>query len=255
MTNETIDDAKHIYRLMGFPLVKPGDQIGDAICEQIRERHMLLQDKDIVVVAQKIVSIAERKIAFLDQFNPTPLAVATATKTGRDPRFVQAIFDQSVEILRVEAGSDQRRGTIVTRTHLGVMTSAGIDRSNTGSDQDDAIVLLPDDPDKSAREIADCLYTNCQTRVGILIVDTSGDHDRQGAIGKAIGIANIPARKLEKGVDLMGRSKTADINIADALAAFAVLLMGEGNEATPVVIMRGFDLPYTPNTRIKDILK
>ncbi len=125
---------------------------------------------------------------------------------------------------------------------------------NTGSDGD-VVVLLPEDSDRSAKEIADTIKKQCGVNDGIVVVDSLGDPYRTSAHGKAIGVANIPSRIVQDILDLEGNRRREDIAFADGLAAFAMILMGEGNNASPVVLFRGVNYEISPNATIKDVLK
>lgn len=217
---------------------------------------MTLSNKDVLVIAQKIVSKAEGKIISIDSFIPSKQALEISRKSGRDPRLAQAMIEESEEIMAVMDGTKESPGVVVTRHRLGhVCTSAGIDKSNVGLGKEDHVVLLPDDPDKSAHEIAKYFLENKGVNIGVVINDSMGDPYRAGAIGKAVGVANVPSRLLERNLqDLDGKISKADIAYADSLAAFAMVMMGQADERIPAVLIKGLDYPYTPGAGIKDVL-
>jgi len=245
------------YPIENIPLVKEGDVIAQIIDESLARSGLELQEGDVIVVATKIVSRAEGKVVYPTQYQPSQKALEIARQTGRDPRLVQAILEESREILSVIPGSPESPGIIVTRhKRIGhVCTSAGIDKSNVGIDDSEAMILLPNNPDKSAQEIAQYFFEKYQVSPGVIIVDSLGDPHRAGAIGKALGVANVPARLVSrKEVDLDGRPTKTDVAWADAVAAFAMILMGQTDQKTPVVLIRGLNYPHSPRARISDVL-
>ena len=202
-----------------------------------------LQDGDIIVLAQKIVSKAEGRLVNLATIEPSPQALDLARQAAKDPRLVEVILRESNAILRV------RPGTIIVEHHLGfICASAGVDHSNVEGSQgnpEDWVLLLPQDPDASARSICDRLRASNGAKTGVLIIDSHGRAWRLGTVGISIGIAGMPGL-----VDLRGRPDLFDyrlqitqVGVADELAAAASLVMGQAAEATPAVHVRGFPYP------------
>jgi len=245
-----------VYRLIDIPLIHEGDNIAQLIQSSVISQGIELREKDIIVIAQKIISKAEGATVSLRSIAPSQQAYNVAKVCGRDERLVQLIFDESIEIIDVVSGTLDEPGFVVTRHRLGhVCTNAGIDRSNVGSEDLDQVVLLPQDPDASARTISDQLLRNTGVNTGVLIIDSIGDPYRLGAIGKTIGVSNIPTRVLEQKVyDINGKPITSDIAFADGVASFAMILMGQGSQAVPVVIVRGMEYDFSPDSQTRDIL-
>jgi coenzyme F420-0:L-glutamate ligase/coenzyme F420-1:gamma-L-glutamate ligase len=231
--------------LPGIPVIKPGDHLGEIILEGLARAEIVLLEGDILVLAQKIVSKAEGRFVSLSQITPSKEAIELAISTDKDPRLVELILRESNEVLR------KRRGTIIVEHRLGfVCASAGIDHSNVqpGVVEDslgkETVLLLPENPDASARRLMNYLEDETGVGLGVLIIDSHGRAWRLGTVGITIGIAGVPGV-----VDLRGqpdlfdyRLQITEIGAADELAAAASLMMGQASEGTPIVHARGF--PY-----------
>ncbi|HEY65946.1 MAG TPA: coenzyme F420-0:L-glutamate ligase [Caldilineae bacterium] len=237
----------------GIPDVHHGDDVGRLIIRALEETGYPLGDGDVVVVAQKIVSKAEgRKVALAD-VTPSPEALEWARRTRKDPRLVELILRESNQVLRA------RPGLMIVEHRLGfVCANAGIDHSNVcpGNESDEWVLLLPEDPDRSAERIRETLRAHFGVDVAVLIADSHGRAWRLGAVGTAIGVAGMcPLMDLRGRRDLYGRPlRVTRVGTADGIAAAAALLMGEADEGTPVVIVRG--APHEPGVgRLADILR
>jgi len=226
----------------GVPLVEPGDDLEAIIVQAICNARMTLIDRDIVVVAQKIVSKAEGRYAYLDDIMPSDSARSLAAETEKSPAIVQLILDESVEILK------SRPGLIVAVHKLGwVMANAGIDHSNIEHDDGrERVLLLPTDPEHTGQALRAtlCAEFACQ-KLGVVISDSVGRPWRIGTIGMALSAAGVAGVIDRRGqADMFGRTlEVTQVGFADAVAASAVLVMGEGSEALPIVIVRGLDWP------------
>jgi coenzyme F420-0:L-glutamate ligase/coenzyme F420-1:gamma-L-glutamate ligase len=224
--------------LENIPLVQPGDDVVDLILQALKRQEILLQDGDILVVTQKIVSKAEGRLVDLNMVVPSMRALELAAETHKDPRLVELILRESNAIVRI--GHD----VIIVEHRLGfVCANAGVDQSNI--ELPEHALLLPVDPDRSAFLIRQRLETQFGTRLGVLIIDSHGRSWRVGVVGISVGLSGIPGI-----VDLRGNSDLFDHNLritvvaaADELAASASLIMGQANEGIPVVHVRGF--PYS----------
>lgn len=225
-----------------LPMIQPGDDLVDMIFNALEAMPQSLKDGDIVVVAQKIVSKAEGRLVNLTEVEPSARAVELAQMTDKDPRFIELVLRESREVLRT------RPGTIIVEHRSGfVCANAGIDHSNVegpwGS-QEDWVLLLPEDADASAERIRAGLSARTGANLGVLIIDSHGRAWRNGTVGVTIGLSNIPGIVDMRGEeDLFGyKLRVTMIAAADELAAAASLVMGEADECTPVVHVRGF--PY-----------
>ncbi|WP_026380650.1 coenzyme F420-0:L-glutamate ligase [Afifella pfennigii] len=212
------------------------DLCGEILAAAEREGEKL-RDGDILVVAQKVVSKAEGRLVALSSLTPSPRALALAEETGKEPELMEAILSETKTVLRT------RPGLVVVEHRLGhIMANAGIDRSNTGCGED-WVLLLPKDPDASARALRREIGARAGARIGVIVSDSFGRPWRFGTTGVAIGVAG-PAMRLDRRgePDRDGRAlEVTEIGLADSLAAAAVLAMGEGAESRPVVIARGLE--------------
>lgn len=212
------------------------------LLEALARADLALRDGDVLAIAQKIISKAEGRQVRLADVEPGAEAVELAAQADKDPRLVELILRESTAVSRV------RRGVIIVRHRLGFTSAnAGIDRSNVALDNpaDEAVLLLPLDPDASAQRIREAIHTRTGRLVGIIITDSHGRPFRLGTVGVAIGVAGIPALRDRRGeADLYGyRLQHTDVGLADEIAAAAGLLMGQAAEGLPVVLVRGLRLP------------
>ena len=221
----------------GIPLVKPGDDLVGLIVAGMAGAGLVLQDHDVVVIAQKIVSKAEGRFVDLATVIPSPRAEALAREVQKDARLVELILSESRRVVR--SGKD----VLIVEHRLGfVMANAGVDQSNVAEQGDQQLVLmLPQDPDGSAARLQNEFGRRSGCEVGIVINDSFGRPWRLGTVGVAIGCAGLSALLDLRGhPDLFGRSlQVTVVAYADEIAAAASLLMGQADEARPVVIVRG----------------
>jgi coenzyme F420-0:L-glutamate ligase / coenzyme F420-1:gamma-L-glutamate ligase len=226
--------------LQGMPTVRPGADLANLVLAAAKATGVALRDGDVLVLAQKIVSKAEGRAVRLRDVEPSSRARELARDAQKDPRVVELILRESVEVLRC------RPGVIIVAHRRGwVMANAGIDASNVeAEDGEERVLLLPEDPDQSAARLRSRLRALAGADLGIVINDSFGRAWRLGTIGTAIGVAGLPAL-----ADLRGRAdrggrllQTTEVGIADEIAAAASLLMGQAAEGRPVIHLRGF--PY-----------
>jgi coenzyme F420-0:L-glutamate ligase/coenzyme F420-1:gamma-L-glutamate ligase len=233
-----------LQELCGIPLIQAGDDLVEIILDAIKNQSMELLNGDVLVLAQKIVSKAEGRLVNLTTVQPSNKAIEIAEKCQKDARFIELVLNESKEILRI------RQGLVIVEHKNGfVCANAGIDHSNVmGSwgNKEDWYLLLPEDPDLSARRIRDGLYQKGKASVGIAIIDSHGRAWREGVVGVAIGVAGIPALVDMRGKpDLFGYElKVTQIAAVDELAAAASLLMGQAAEGSPIIHVRGFPYPF-----------
>ncbi len=237
-----------------MPLIYPGDNLAEMLLSSMQSARITLEDSDILVVTQKIVSKAEGRLVNLETVTPSKESLELANRSEKDPRLVELILRESNEVLRVRAG------TIIVEHRLGfVCASAGIDHSNvhgTEGNSEDWVLLLPEDPDHSALEIRRKIKVATGNRIGVMIIDSHGRAWRQGTIGTAIGISGLPAVVDQRGwQDLFGyRLKITLVAAADELAAAASLVMGEAAEGIPAVHVRGFPYPLREGS-LKELIR
>ena len=237
--------------LQGIPLISPGDDLANLIINSLTMPHPDIQDRDILVIAQKIVSKSEGCLVNLSTIKPSPRALELGEITGKDPRLLELILNESNQVLRV------RKGLIIVEHRLGfVCANAGIDHSNVRGDwgdPDDWVLLLPKDPDDSAAEIRKRVSIRTGKSIGVMIIDSHGRAWRQGTVGVCIGLSGIPGV-----VDLRGKPdlfnyelRFTEVGSADELAGAASLVMGQADEGTPVVHVRGFPYPLRESSLLE----
>ena len=225
-----------ITALEDIPLVQPGHDLAVFLIEALERAELKPCPFDILVVAQKIVSKAQGRFLDLAALEPSERAIALSAKTGKDPRLVEAILRQSTEVVRA------KRGLIIVETHDGlVMANAGIDQSNLSeADHGKRVLLLPQDAQACAEALKARLDAHFDAAIGVIISDSVGRAFRLGTVGLAIGVAGIPSLWDRRGeADLSGRRLEAtEVGFADAVAAAAVLVMGEAAEGRPSALVR-----------------
>jgi len=226
----------------GFPLIMPGDDLAEIIIKACENAQVNIQDGDIFVLAQKIVSKSEGRLVNLNDVVVTEEAANLAEKTGKDPRIVALVLSESRKVLRY------RTNVLIVEHKLGfVCANAGIDHSNVhgvNGNPDDWMLLLPVDPDSSADKIRTKIEAQKGVHIGIMIIDSHGRAWRNGTLGTVIGLSGVPGLVDLRGQpDLFGfKLKITQVAAGDELAAGASLMMGQAAEGTPVVHARGF--PY-----------
>ncbi|MCP4140609.1 MAG: coenzyme F420-0:L-glutamate ligase [Chloroflexi bacterium] len=260
--------------LPNIPLIEKNDDLAEIILKNSPK----IQDGDIFVLAQKIISKAEGRLVNLADVKPSSRALQLATATEKDARLVELILQESAEIVRT------RPGLIVVEHKLGfICANAGIDRSNInpyphpnlppkgeginspprrGGDVrrteggHEYVLLLPKNPDKSAKKLRDALQKRTGKKLGILIIDSHGRAWREGIVGITIGLAGVPGVVDKRGdTDLFGQElKVTQIGVADELAAAASLMMGQTNEGKPIVHVRGFPYPLR-ESKLEELLR
>ncbi|MGC1620213.1 MAG: coenzyme F420-0:L-glutamate ligase [Candidatus Acidiferrum sp.] len=222
-----------VFVIPGLPEVRKGHDLAKLTALAACRANLALEDGDILVVAQKIVSKAEGRMVRLSKIRPSQEAMALAKKLSSDPRLIEVILGESCRIVRSER-------VLIVETHHGfVCANAGVDHSNVP--RRDYVTLLPKDPDRSARSLAAALRKRTGKRLAVIISDTFGRPWRLGLTNVAIGASGVPAL-----IDLRGTRdrhrkilRATILAVADELAAAAGLLM-EKSAGTPVVVIRGY---------------
>ena len=240
-----------LFGLENIPIVDGSSDISQIIKEAVEKQGCGIQHGDIILIAETLISKAEENFIILDELTPSEKAIELAKQSKKDPQLVEAIIQQSNEI--VEVGPN----FIITETvHGFVCANAGIDESNVG---DGLATPMPENADRSAAEIREFLENEFGEEIAVIITDTQGRAFRFGAIGTAIGCSGIsPIWKRVGEKDLYGRElETTEIATCDELSAAASLIMGQADEGLPVVIIRGFDsfdILRDVNSNIKSVL-
>ena len=222
--------------LAGIKLVEPGDDLGDIAVAAFAANRLVPEPGDVLVVAQKIVSKAEGRYVDVATVKPSERAIALGAEVDKDPRFVEVVLSESRRVVR------HRPGLLIVEHRLGfVMANAGIDHSNLPAQGDERVLLLPEDPDGSARALREQFARALGADIAVIICDSFGRPWRKGTVGVALGAAGLPALiDLRGQPDLFGRELlVTETGFADEIAAAAGLVMGQADEAVPMVLVRG----------------
>jgi coenzyme F420-0:L-glutamate ligase / coenzyme F420-1:gamma-L-glutamate ligase len=225
----------NIIGLTGIPEIVAGDDLPALIVTAARNARLEIQQGDVLVIAQKVVSKAEGRLIQLETIAPSQEAIEWANQFDKDARMVEVVLSQSRRIVR------KARGVMICETHHGfVCANAGVDNSNIAPG---FVVLLPEDPDASAQRIQVALEQAFGVRLAIIISDTFGRPWREGLVNVALGVAGIaPVIDYRGQLDSYGQLlRVTMIAVADEIASATELVMGK-SEAIPVALVRGF--PY-----------
>ncbi len=233
-----------IIAIGGLPEVHPGDDLAEILVGDGGLSH-LARPADILVLAQKIVSKAEGRVVRLSDVRPGPEAQRLAAELQKDEALVEVILSEARRIVR------KGHGVLIVEDRRGlVCANAGVDRSNVDPSDGEAVLLLPEDPDKSAERISKDLQQRLGFPIPVIVADTHGRPFREGAVGVAIGCYGLAALQDLRGTrDRHGRIlQTTVVAVADMIASAANLLMGQGAEGIPAVIVRGLRLEGMPSS-------
>ena len=227
------DGTMEIRPLHGLGEIRPGDDLGERLLAALQQAGLHLEEGDIVVVTQKVVSKAENRLVDLGTVKPSPLAKAWAEEWGKDSRQVEVVLRESRRVVRMD------RGVIIAETRHGfVCANAGVDASNIAGGN--VVSLLPCDPDASAAALRKTLEAPSGVRVGVIVSDTFGRPWHEGQVNVAIGAAGVEVLHRYQGqLDPYGYElRVTEIATADELAAAAELVMGK-TEGVAAVLVRG----------------
>ncbi len=231
MTPKTVT----IIGLENFPLVKAGDNLAKIIVETAAKNGVQIEDGDIIVVSQKIVSKAESRVIKFEEINPSEEAQKLAEKVQRDPKLIELVLKETRRIIKASSEIlivEDKRGLICI--------NAGVDKSNVPRD---AYSLLPENPDFSAKKLREEIAKLTGKKVAVIIGDTFSRPFRRGQVEFAIGIAGIKPFKDYRGQkDLYGNLlRVKNVAIVDEIACAAELVMGQAKEAIPVAIIKNLE--------------
>lgn len=238
-----------IYGLRIDKEILPGDNIAETLIMAAENNGIKILDGDIIVVSSKVIAKSEGRIVSLDSVEPSEEAIRIANTSNKDPRLVELILRESKEILKME------RNNIIALTKHGIVgANAGIDQSNTGGIG--KVVLLPIDPDDSAKKIRRYINDRLGIDVAVIVSDTYGRPFREGQVNLAIGFAGIcPYRDYRGQSDRDGYIlRVKNIAIVDEIASAAELVMGQSIENTPFAIVRGVEYSRCEEASFKDIV-
>jgi len=222
------------FALDNFPLIKLGDNVAKIVVETARKNGLKIEDGDVIVVAQKIFSKAEKRVIRLKVVVPSKKAEEIAKKAGKSPKFVELVLRETKKIVKAS------REILIVEDKRGLICiNAGIDKSNVEGRGNFA--LLPENPDESAEKCRMDIEKLTGKNVAVIMCDTYSRPFRRGQVNFAIGVAGIKPFKDYRGKkDLFGETlKVKNVAVIDEIAAAAELLMGQAKEARPVVIFKG----------------
>ena len=248
-----------IIALKGIPKIKSGDNLANIIIDSVSKSNAILEEGDILVIAQSIVSKSRGFLVDLNKIEPSdyayrlhekmkPLAMMENVQI-KDPQIIQLILDESNKLIRTS------HVMIVETKHGFICANAGIDRSNV--EGDNMVTLLPEDSDEEAKKISDELKNRVNKNLAVIISDSFGRPFRKGAVGVAIGISGIDAILDKRGKhDLYGKElKSTIVGQVDNLASAAQLIMGEANEGYPIVLIKGYKFEINNQASINSIIR
>lgn len=230
--NKTSPPPVQIIPLMGLPEVVLGDDLARLLVEAAQRQRLVIKQGDVFVVAQKVVSKAEGRIVRLDSVKPSEQAEQWAAEYQKDPRVIEVVLREASSIVRME------HGVIIAKTRHGfVCANAGVDVSNVPGG---TALLLPEDPDRSARTLQEQLARAFGVHVAVIISDTFGRPWREGLVNVALGVAGMmPLVDYRGQRDAHGKMLQATvIALADELAAASGLVMGKLNRV-PAAVLQG----------------
>ena len=230
-------DHLKLVALKDFPLVKPHDNLATLIIESIKLNNINIEDGDVIIIAQKVVSKSENRYQNINDVITTDEAIKLGQELKRDPGFIQIILDESSKIISTD------KNVILVEHKLGFINiNAGLDRSNIDQKKNN-VLLLPKDPSKSANNLQIDIAKETTKSISVIITDSMTRPYRSGVTNFALASSNIQSLIDLKGEeDIYGNIlKSTEIAIADELSAAAGILMGQGNDAKPVIIIKGFD--------------
>lgn len=253
MTDDVSARPLSFFPVAGLPEILPGDDLCAILDRALGAApHQQVQDGDVIVVAQKIVSKAENRYVDLASIEPGRVALEIAQRCLKDPRLVELVLRESTEVVRVAPN------VLIVRHRLGfVVANAAIDQSNLPPGGDRAL-LLPENPDASAKRLCEQLEKRHGVKLAVLISDSFGRAWRMGVCGVCVGCSGLnPLVDLRGTLDRSGRTlQVTQIAIADQLCAAATLVSGEGAEGRPIVIVRGVpDAYFIPDHGASELVR
>jgi coenzyme F420-0:L-glutamate ligase/coenzyme F420-1:gamma-L-glutamate ligase len=237
-------NSMNLIPLTGIPKVKPGDEISTFIIKSIKRKKIKISKNDLIVIAHKIVSISENRFVELNKVKVGKRAISLSKKIDKSKEFCQLILDNSKKIIKI------KKGVIITENKLGIITAnAGIDQSNIN--KKDFCLLLPLNPNATARKISQTIYQETGKKLGIIISDSVGRPWRHGLTQISIGSFGIsPIKKYKK--DLFKNNLyDTEVPIVDEIASAAGILM-EKDIGIPVVLIKGYN--YMKSNKDSNIL-
>ncbi len=244
MTNKITLEA-----LPNVPYIEEGDDVGQIISDAAQRGGISFEDNDVLCVASKAVSIAEGRFKSLDEVEVGEVAKKIHEQAPRkDPRTIQVIIDESgaPDGSRIELDGNYIGAWLPNGQRL---TSGGVDKNGQ-----DEVILLPVDPDASARAIGQKILQVEKVMVGVIITDSDGRVEKRGSTQVAIGVYGVPPVRVTESAGLEGSLDTSEETLCDMMAAAAGIIMGQRGTNKPVVLIRGHEYTFDDSSTIKDAL-
>ena len=239
-----------IIPIQGLPIIRHGDDLAVLTIQALAEKGLKPKEKDVYVYSHVIVSRSEGKIIDLKKVRVTQIAYEYAEFTGKDPRLVKVILDESRALRRIAPG------VLITETKHGfVCANAGVDKSNVPGDN--MVSPLPDDPDISALHIRQRFKELSGINVGVIVCDTHGRAHRDGEINVTVGASGFEVIRDRRGeFDLFGYELVVKrTSVSDELASAAELVIGQSDEGIPGCLIRGYDIRLSEESCAKDLIR
>jgi len=243
-----LEDSLSIFGIQGLPEICEGDDLAKLVVDALLLRNTSLEDGDIVIITSKVVSKSEGRVIDLDTIEPNAFAKRYAQAWDKDPRVVEVVLNESKRIVR------QVGPVLITETNHGfVCANSGIDQSSSGAH--DRVVLLPEDPDESARTIRR-KFRDLGFDIPVIISDTFGRPWRESQVDVAVGIAGMnPVTSYIGEVDPHGHEfLVQSLCVADEIASAAELVKGNISRI-PAVVVRGFSYQSDEEATMQDVLR
>lgn len=220
------------------PIIRPGDNIAKVMMNALEREKLHLEDGDIIVIAESVVATSQGRLEKLDQVNPSEGAIRLAKKYDLDPKIAEVVLREANEVC------GGVKGVLLTQKDGLFVANAGVDSSNAPNDY---VVLLPKEPQKTADSIKKDVEKKTGKKIGIIIGDSRVIPLKRGVIGVALATAGIESVEDCRGrVDLFGRKLQVTFRaIADDMVSAAQILMGESDEQSPMVLIRGAPIEFT----------
>jgi coenzyme F420-0:L-glutamate ligase / coenzyme F420-1:gamma-L-glutamate ligase len=237
-----------IIPIKGLPIIQKGDDLAELTINSLKRMGLQLFEKDVFVFSHVIVSRSEGKQVDLEKINPGQRAIDYGKYTGKDPKLVEVVLNESRGIRRIAPG------ILITETKHGfVCANAGVDKSNVPGET--MVSPLPDDPDKSAHVIRLRFKELTDVDVGVIVCDTHGRAHRDGEVNVTVGASGFEVIRDRRGeFDLFGYElKVKRTAISDELAAAAELVIGQSDEAIPAALIRGYNIKLSTTSSASEL--
>jgi coenzyme F420-0:L-glutamate ligase len=244
-----MSDRITIEVLPNIPYIESGQDIGDVLLTAINSAGIQLEENDIMCVASKAVSIAEKRLVNLADISVSEVAASIHEQVPRkDPRTLQLMID--------ETGSPDGKRLVIQGNYIAGWLPNGLRLTSAGVDKmtDETVILLPENSDESAKLIGRRILEATGINVGIIITDSDGREDKKGATQLAIGVYGVPPLRVTESISDAGVSQSAEETVCDMIAASAALIMGQRGTNKPAALIRGHQYNFDANAKITDAL-